>query len=61
MAKKKKMFKVRDKVYDAWWIEDIGMVIKVLKTRIKVSFLGDMVTYDNAHAKKFLRLYRKGD
>ena len=49
--------KLHDKVYDAWWPWDIGVVEKVLKSRLHVRFNhAKLVVYDSAHAKAFLRL-----
>jgi hypothetical protein len=45
-----------DIVYDAWWPWRLGVVVRVLKTRIKVRYNGlDVVwSYDVAH-QRFLR------
>ena len=48
-------FKVGDRVYDRWWPWKVGIVQKVLKTRVRVSFSGEVQTYDAAH-QQFLRL-----
>lgn len=47
----KKKFKKGDLVIDnMFYGKGIGIVRKVLKTRIKVEFgINDLVTYDNAH------------
>ncbi len=52
-----KDFKVEDSVIDVGFPGRCGTVMKVLKTRIHVKFSGeqDSVSYDEAHAKAFLR------
>ncbi len=47
--------KLYSQVYDRWWPWEIGTVVAILKTRIKVRFEGEIRTYDNAHTQ-FLEL-----
>lgn len=54
-----------DRVKDIWWPDNIGRVLKVLKTRVIVKFTdddnspavhsGNPVSYDYPHARAFLR------
>ena len=44
-------WKVGDRVSDRWWPWRVGVVRAVLQTRIKVEFVMEAVTYDNAHCK----------
>jgi len=42
-------WKVGDRVCDRWWPWRVGVVRAVLKTRIRVEFATEAVTYDKAH------------
>lgn len=41
------------KVYDSLF-PITGVVVEILKTRIKVSYNGEIISYDFQHAKQFL-------
>ena len=47
---KKTKFKKNQLLRDRWYYErGCGSVIEVLKTRIKIRFVGETVTYDRDH------------
>lgn len=58
-----KSFKRKDKVYDRWWPWRLGIVLKVLKTRLHVKWLSGynneadrLWIYDIPHSKFLVRL-----
>lgn len=59
-----KRFKVGMRVYDRWWFWEIGRVVRVGKTRLRVQFPdrpvqfpSGLVSYDAAHSR-FLEVTR---
>lgn len=48
--------RVNMRVVDTWWPLRYGVVVKVLKTRVKVKWGdGTLWTYDKAHEVRYLR------
>ena len=47
-------FRLSRRVYDRWYPEIAGRIVKVLKTRIQIAVGGEIFTYDRAHACTFL-------
>lgn len=44
-------FEIGTRVYDRWWPWRVGRVAWVGKTRLRVQFSDDLVTYDRAHCQ----------
>lgn len=43
------------RVHDIWYPWAYGVVVKKLKTRVRVKFGPELITYDTAHATRFLK------
>ena len=51
----RKNYKVGMSVYDRWYQEwGMGIITKVLKTRVYINFSGKSVRYDIPHLNKFI-------
>jgi hypothetical protein len=55
-SKNNAKFKVGEILRDSWWEEwGYGVVKKVMKTRIKIEFEGELKTYDSDHYQFLVR------